>query len=296
MFPVGTVLRYYPVPSANPCPIMDWNHYTAIVTENGVYQLKCDYAAGHKELYKTVESWLLFLSSRVRNIRLTVENLNVTLPVEKNTTSNISNNKSTTSNQDLTSTTKLKWNVPNQRTHPQNMWPRHIHTIIKECNPALLQRTDIHAAYQHLMEGLLLYAPRIMRSYEPYKDDKYKKGIHIQVIEELISESISTHNAVTRQEFQVAATDIMARYSVLYELIKHEVVPYMERKSREVKVEKEKKSHSQNLQRCINAHTRLTQQHAAAQAELELKFKEKERRLQRLISEYQAKLDALQSS
>jgi len=74
------------------------------------------------------------------------------------------------------------------------------------------------------------------------------------------------------------------------------VVPYMERKSHEGKVEKEKKSHSQNLQRCINAHTRLSQQHAIAQAELELKFKEKERYLQRLISEHQAKLDALQGS
>jgi hypothetical protein len=285
MFPVGTVLRYYPAPSANPCPIMDWNHYTAIVVENGVYQLKCDYVGGHKELYKTVESWLRFLSSRVRNVRLTVENLNVTLPVPSN--------KSNTSNQELTSTTKLKWNVPNRRTQPQNMWPKHIYTIIKECNPAFLQRTDIHAAYQHLMEGLLLYAPRIMRTYEPHMDNKYNRGIHIQVIEELIAESISTHNAVSRQEFQVAALDIMARYSVLYDLIKHEVVPYMERKSREIKVEKEKKNHSHDLQRCINAHTRLSQQHAIAQAELELKFKEKERYLQRLISEHQAKLDAL---
>ena len=290
MFPIGTVLRYYPAPSANPCPIMDWNHYTAIIVENGVYQLKCDYVGGHKELYKTVESWLRFLSSRVRNIPLTVQNLNVTLPVPS------TSNTSTTSNQELTSTTKLRWNVPNRRTQPQNMWPKHIYTIIKECNPAFLQRTDIHAAYQHLMEGLLLYAPRIMRSYEPYKDDKYKKGIHIQVIEELIAESISTYNAVSRQEFQVAATDIMTRYSVLYELIKHEVVPYMERKNREAKVAKETKNHEKNLQRCINAHTRLTQQHAREQAALEQKYREKGLRLQRLISEYQQKIDALQNS
>jgi len=173
------------------------------------------------------------------------------------------------------------------------MWPKHIYTIIKECNPTFLQRTDIHAAYQHLMEGLLLYTPRIMRSYEPHTSDTYHRGIHIQVIEELVLESISANNIVSRQEFQVAAMDIMARYSVLYDLIKHEVVSYMERKSREVKVEKEKKNHAHDLQRCINAHTRLSQQHAAAQAELELKFKEKERYLQRLISEHQEKLDAL---
>lgn len=288
MFPVGTVLRYYPAPSANPCPIMDWNHYTAIVTEHGVYQLKCDYVGGHKEMYDTVELWLRYLSSRVRNIRLTVENLNVTLPVPSN--------KSNTSNQDLTSTTKLRWNVPNRRTHPQNMWPRHIHTIIKECNPALLQRTDIHEAYQHLMEGLLLYAPRIMRSYEPYKDNKYNRGIHIQVIEELIGESISTHNGVTRQEFKAAATDIMARYSVLYELIKHEVVPYMERKNRELVMAKDTKHYTDKLKRAIESHTKLNQQYITEQVELERKYKAKERDLQRLISEYQQKIDAIKSS
>jgi Iap family predicted aminopeptidase len=92
----------------------------------------------------------------------------------------------------------------------------------------------------------------------------------------------------------VAAMDIMTRYSVLYNLIKHEVVPYMERKSLEAKVEKMTKEHTHNLKRCIDAHTRLSQQHAAAQVELERKFKEKESYLQRLISEYQEKLDALQ--
>jgi len=294
MFSVGTVLRYYPVPSANPCPVMDWNHYTAIVTEHGIYQLKSDYAGNHKKMYDTVELWLHSISRQMRRT-IPIKDLHVVLPLPSATpsTTSTASTTSSASTANSTSTTKLKWNVPNRRTQPQYMWPKHIHTIIKECNPAFLQRTDIHAAYQHLMEGLLLYAPRIMRTYEPHMDDKYNRGIHIQVIEELVAESISTHNAVSRQEFQAAAIDIMTRYSVLYELIKHEVVPYMERKSREVEMEKEKKNHSHDLQRCINAHTRLSQQHAIAQAELELKFKEKERYLQRLISEHQAKLDAL---
>jgi hypothetical protein len=293
MFPVGTVLRYYPVPSENPCPVMDWNHYTAIVMEHGIYHLKGDYVGDPKKMYDTVALWLHSVSRQMRRT-IPIKDLHVVLPLPSATPSAINNtseaSSSTTSN---ISATKLKWNVPTHRTQPDNLWPRHIYTIIKECNPAFLQRTDIHAAYHHLMEGLLLYTPRIMRSYEPYTNDKYHKGIHIQVIEELIGESISANNIVLRQEFQVAAIDIMARYSALYNLIKHEVVPYMERKSHEEKVEKEKKSHSQNLQRCINAHTRLSQQHAAAQAELELKFKEKERYLQQLISEHQAKLDSL---
>jgi len=284
MFPVGTVLRFYPVSPENPCPVLNWNHYTAIVMENGICQLKSDYVGDHKRMYDTVELWIQFLSSRLRNITLTVQSLNVTLPLPSIATSTTSN----------ISTSKLKWIVPTYRTQPQNMWPRHIYTIIKECNPAFLQRIDIHNAYQHLMEGLLLYTPHMMRSYEPYTTDKYNKGIHIQVIEELIEESISAHNPLSRQEFKVAAMDIMTRYSVLYNLIKHEVVPYMERKSLEAKVEKMTKEHTHNLKRCIDAHTRLSQQHAAAQVELERKFKEKESYLQRLISEYQEKLDALQ--
>ena len=287
VLPVGTVLRYYPVPSANPCPIMDWNHYTAIVMEHGVHQLKGDYVGDPKKMYDTVELWLHFISRQMRRT-ITMQNLHVVPPVPSATSA--INNTSATS---TLSTSKLKWNVPAHRAHPNNLWPRHIYTIIKECNPTFLQRTDIHKAYHHLMEGLLSYIPRIMRSGEPYIRDRYHQGIHIQVIEELISEAIAAQHNAPRQEFQAAAMDIMARYSALYDLIKHEVVPYMERKSREVKVEKEKKSHSQNLQRCINAHTRLSQQHAIAQAELELKFKEKERYLQRQISEHQAKLDAL---
>ena len=289
MFPDGTVLRYYPVPSANPCPVMDWNHYTAIVMEHGVRQLKGEYMGDHKKMYDTVQLWLHSISRQMRR-PITIQDLHVVLPLPSATPSSI-NNTSTTN----ISTSKLKWNVPNRRAHPDNMWPRHIYTIIKECNPTFLQRTDIHAAYHHLMEGLVSYTPRTMRSGEPYVGDRYHQGIHIQVIEELITEAISAQHNASRQEFKVAALDIMARYAVLYDLIKHEVVPYMERKSREAKVEKEKKTHSQNLQRCINAHTRLSQQHAAAQAELELKFKEKERYLQRQISEHQEKLDALGS-
>ena len=287
MFPVGTVLRFYPVPSANPCPIMDWNHHTAIVMEHGVRQLKGEYMGDHKKMYDTVQLWLHSISRQMRR-PITIQDLHVVLPLPSATPSAI-NNTSTTN----ISASKLKWNVPNRRAHPDNMWPRHIYTIIKECNPTFLQRTDIHAAYHHLMEGLVSYTPRTMRSGEPYVGDRYHQGIHIQVIEELITEAIAAQHNASRQEFQAAALDIMARYAVLYDLIKHEVVPYMERKSHEVKVEKEKKRHSQNLQRCINAHTRLSQQHAAAQAELELKFKEKERYLQRQISEHQAKLDAL---
>jgi len=295
VLPVGTVLRYYPVPSANPCPIMDWNHYTAIVMEHGVCQLKGEYMGDHKKMYDTVELWLHSISRQMRRT-ITIQHLHVmpsaTTSITPSTTSAASTASTaiTTSN---ISTTKLKWNVPTHRTQPDNLWPRHIYTIIKECNPTFLQRTDIHQAYHHLMEGLLSYIPRIMRSGEPYIRDKYDQGIHIQVIEELISEAIAAQHNAPRQEFQAAAMDIAARYSVLYDLIKHEVVPYMKRKSHEVKVEKEKKSHSHDLQRCINAHTRLSQQYAAAQAELELKFKEKERYLQRLISEQQAKLDAL---
>lgn len=286
MFPVGTVLRFYPDSSATPCPIMNWNHYTAIVIEHGVRQLKGEYMGDHKKMYDTVELWLHSISRQMRR-PITIQSLHVVLPVPSAA--------STTSAASATniSTSKLKWNVPNRRAHPDNMWPRHIYTIIKECNPTFLQRTDIHQAYHHLMEGLVSYIPRTMRSGEPYVGDRYHQGIHIQVIEELITEAISAQHNASRQEFQVVALDIMARYGVLYDLIKHEVVPYMERKSREAKVEKEKKNHAHDLQRCINAHTRLSQQHAAAQAELELKFKEKERYLQRLISEHQAKLDKL---
>lgn len=300
MFPVGTVLRFYPDSSANPCPIMNWNHHTAIVMEHGVRQLKGEYMGDHKKMYDTVALWLHSISRQMRRA-ITIQDLNVVLPVPNLTSltsstssASATSSESTTSSANI-STSKLKWNVPNRRAHPDNMWPRHIYTIIKECNPTFLQQTDIHQAYHHLMEGLVSYTPRTMRSGEPYVGDRYHQGIHIQVIEELITEAISAQHNASRQEFQAAAMDIMARYSVLYDLIKHEVVPYMERKNREVKVEKEKKNHSQNLQRCINAHTRLSQQHAAAQAELEQKFKEKERYLQRQISEHQAKLDALGS-
>jgi hypothetical protein len=269
---------------------MDWNHYTAIVMEHGVHQLKGDYVGDPKKMYDTVELWLHSISRQMRRT-ITIQNLHVVPPLPSVTPSTTSAaSSSITSN---ISATKLKWNVPNRRTQPQNMWPKHIYTIIKECNPAFLQRTDIHTTYHYLMEGLLLYTPRIMRSYEPHTSDTYDRGIHIQVIEDLISEAIAAQHNAPRHEFQVAAMDIMARYSALYHLIKHEVVPYMERKSREVKVEKEKKNYAHDLQRCINAHTRLSQQHALAQAELELKFKEKERYLQRLISEHQEKLDAL---
>lgn len=135
-------------------------------------------------------------------------------------------------------------------------WCLHIYTLIKEARQELLQRDDVRTAYNNLVDCLNKYKG----SYEsvrvwPYM--KYTSYIRIKPSDPLVITHNLYHNLyddddggwdeetgswTIEEDFntdeglikiEACRTDIMNTYGPLYELIKRDVIPYMEMKTYE---------------------------------------------------------------
>ena len=130
-------------------------------------------------------------------------------------------------------------------------WCLHIYTLIKEARQELLQRDDVRTAYNNLVDCLNKYKG----SYEsvrvrPYM--KYTSYIRINPSDPLVITHITmygdggwdmeTGSWTIEEDFntdeglikiEACRTDIMNIYGPLYELIKRDVIPYMEMKTYE---------------------------------------------------------------
>ena len=125
-------------------------------------------------------------------------------------------------------------------------WCLHIYTLIKEARQELLQIDDVRTAYNNLVDCLNKYKG----SYEsvrvrPYM--KYTSYIRINPSDPLVITHITmygdggwdmeTGSWTIEEDFntdeglikiEACCTDIMNTYGPLYELIKRDVIPYME--------------------------------------------------------------------
>ena len=123
-------------------------------------------------------------------------------------------------------------------------WAIHVYNMIKEAREELLQREDVRVAYNNLVEGLLKY-DGLLQSYIPTKYSKYntaidllKRGIeifHCHPFRWIYDNdfTIPNRNEIVRkrQEFRV---EFEKFYTPLFDLIKRDVIPYMELKQHEI--------------------------------------------------------------
>lgn len=134
------------------------------------------------------------------------------------------------------------------------IWAYHVYSIMKEAKPALLEREDIKVAYNNFVDCLNKYkennpnqANYGLTSWLPSKKNKYKSGIipdvNLQSPEICFTKlpfsiSYSTYqfnnNLQIREKRLKAYQDIITVYTVLYDLIKRDVVPFMELKNWEI--------------------------------------------------------------
>jgi hypothetical protein len=130
-------------------------------------------------------------------------------------------------------------------------WCLHIYTLIKEARQELLQRDDVRIAYNNLVDCLNKYkGSYVSVKVRPYM--KYSSYIKIKPSDPLvithilydddagwdgepgrwtIQEDFNTDEGLIK--IQACRVDIMNTYSLLYELIKRDVIPYMEMKTHE---------------------------------------------------------------
>lgn len=145
-------------------------------------------------------------------------------------------------------------------------WAIHIYDIINEANPELLKRSDVQTAYNNLIQCLRSY-DGFFESWIPKKDFKYDVGI--KMVESsliylgsipgrfIFNPNISDYSLKTK----TAAEDIIKTYLILYELIKRDVVPYMEIKHHETTCQDKIKAYCLEM---INIENKIKKLHELA--------------------------------
>lgn len=126
-------------------------------------------------------------------------------------------------------------------------WCLHIYSMMNEANPELRQREDIKNAYNALIECLLEYEGELT-SWVPAKYSRYTTGIKLSKSSygyfdclplRFNNEYDAYHNADIKKRFQEVSAKVLQTYTPLYDLIKRDVVPYMELKHHETASKKD---------------------------------------------------------
>lgn len=116
----------------------------------------------------------------------------------------------------------------------------HMYDMIKEANPELLDREDVKKAYNDFVALCKKYDT--LDSWIPSKSYKYIQNIKLEPESDnqyYIFRGLNFkwtnmynnwNNPTIRAELMDNTNDILNSYTILYDLIKRDVVPYMERK------------------------------------------------------------------
>ena len=133
--------------------------------------------------------------------------------------------------------------VPDKKT-PSTRWAIYLYDMIKEAKPELLKREDVRNEYNNLITCLRKYDGFIESSI-PSKYYKYNREIDIigkgvTVLSgssfRWISDNLyinHQHNVYSEKKTEFN-TEIKQVYAPLYELIKRDIIPYMELKQHEI--------------------------------------------------------------
>jgi hypothetical protein len=130
-------------------------------------------------------------------------------------------------------------------------WTKHIHLLLKELCPHLLEQEQVITAFNALITCLLKYRGQF-QTYKPSPSNKYEVCINVKYIDITYSTNrIYTLKAlrglahrfhgISQDQEQIISSDIYQHYSVLYEWIKRDLVPAMERKAHAINMEKNMK-------------------------------------------------------
>ncbi len=148
--------------------------------------------------------------------------------------------------------------VPN-KTDPLRAC-NHMYEMIKEAAPDLLNREDVKKAYNDFVAMCRTYDR--LESWIPSKSYKYRQNIKLDnkyAHEYYVFKGLNfrwpnlyniMNNPVTKEDIINDTNKILNSYIVLYDLIKRDVVPYMERKEWERTKDKDIEEINNQIARC----------------------------------------------
>jgi hypothetical protein len=136
-------------------------------------------------------------------------------------------------------------------------WTKHIYLLLKELCPHLLEQEPVITAFNAFISCLLKYRGQF-QTYKPSPSSKYEACVNVQYIDVTYSTNrIYTLKAlrglphrfhgISQNQEQEISSDIYQHYSVLYEWIKRDLVPAMERKAHAIRTEQYMKYASKRI-------------------------------------------------
>ena len=151
--------------------------------------------------------------------------------------------------------------VPPKTGPKSTRYINHIYDIIKEAAPTLLERDDVRTAFNNFVDCLRKYDDTL-ESWVPAKYSKYTTGIKINEKDpysylkglpcRFKGEYESWRNTDTKKKMMDDANDVLSTYRPLYDLIKRDVVPYMELKQYELTSKKEIEHYHRAMEKLEN--------------------------------------------
>lgn len=136
------------------------------------------------------------------------------------------------------------------RTRKSTKWAIYLYDMIKEAKPELLSVDLVKDAYNNLVDCLIKYE-NTLETWTPSKYNKYgKDGNGIILKREYYSDLMGIpgrwqytwqqqNDPIIKEQTKKDSKEITDSYTVLYELIKRDIVPYMEVKNHEIKSKKD---------------------------------------------------------
>jgi hypothetical protein len=225
MYPLHTMLRFYP------CDENLDVHYTAVVLKEGLLQVKAPGQTG-KQHFESIDAWLASLPGSPSIQAILIQCQSTKEPRIR-----------------AQKPKKIKWNVPSKsttRSIDSLPWVRYVYCMIKEANPELLKNTVVRDLYNELVSCLTSYTGHIM-TRPPYFYKRYcpanirpNDGTDTVVgtLPQLFIQKRDLHSGSyqhTSSIFQQNLLHVLSVYQPLYEQIKFDVIPYMERRMYEKK-------------------------------------------------------------
>lgn len=136
------------------------------------------------------------------------------------------------------------------RTRKSTKWAIYLYDMIKEAKPELLSVDLVKDAYNNLVDCLSKYE-NTLETWLPSKYYKYSKdGNGIMPKSDYYSSLMGIpgkwnytwqqqNDPIIKEQIKKDGKDITDTYNILYELIKRDIVPYMEVKQHEIKSKKD---------------------------------------------------------
>jgi len=229
-FPAKSILRFYP--SNDATNATNATHYSAVVVKDGsIFEIKSP-DNREKASYATLDLWFASLpgTPSIENLQVDTEGK---LEAKQKAESKAESQEKPEKKQKKQKPAKC--NLPGRNNHIKSLgWLRLIYSMMKQANKTLISNEAVITAFNKLYDCLLKYDGIIETKANVPHYSKYQNVIKLD--DKAYCNTRGIPGAVVQLDLpnerrNAILDDICATYQPLYDLIKRDVIPYLEMKT-----------------------------------------------------------------